>query len=247
MPENRESLRANAELQARRLQEVAQIQDQVLDAVIKVVDLPSKPNIDPLESLDDDLKTVRQNLSLFRPNDFDDMVRERNIYEKCGYCLCSKSVETVNADPAHRILWAKKGGRDLEVTSSNTEKWCSRRCERLALFIKKQLSDEAAWERRAAKKLIDVPQLSKASNKSVYDIVKGNDSHVVAQRLEELSLERGDKSPLKGENMQIFENPGGGTKIEPPQITSSNGIEGYHPRDRAGSEESHDDQDILDI
>ena len=258
MSERREaSLRATAELQAQRLQAQARLQDEVLDAILELVDLPSRYGGSPLQPESADLDVFKRGVSLFRCNDFDDLVKERNIYEKCGYCLCSELINKVEQESTHRILWATKGGQDLKVVPNDaSRKWCSKRCENLALFVRKQLSNEPAWERRAVNKLIEVPHQDHYSTQADLlpeeDHEDDTDANRVTERLGELSLERGDVSRKREPNIIIFEN-----ETEKPvdgalNIVDGDEIEGYHPKARigtfqAGSEDSDDGEDILDI
>jgi hypothetical protein len=124
------------------------MRNKVLDLIIDVVDLPSKPDSDPAHPVASDAALFKRGLHLFQPSDFDDTVLERNIYDKCGYGLCPKPNVKVGGSSQNRIIWGKRSGPAFTIASkADLEKWCSKECEERALFVRLQLGEKPAWMR----------------------------------------------------------------------------------------------------
>ncbi len=75
----------------------------------------------------------------FQPSDYDNLIEERRIDSKCGYCLCSNR-------PRSLTMGASAAWKLNAVGASD---YCSDRCARKALYVKTQLSEVPAWERAA--------------------------------------------------------------------------------------------------
>lgn len=71
----------------------------------------------------------------FQPSDYDALIEERHVNGRCGYTLCA------NAPRKQKVKapWLK----------NKVESWCSDDCAKKALYVKAQLSETPAWERRA--------------------------------------------------------------------------------------------------
>ena len=124
------------------------MRNNVLDLIVDVVDLPSKPDSDPAHPLASDAALFKRGLHLFQPSDFDDVVLERNIYDRCGYGLCPRPNLKVGGSSQNRIIWGKRSGPAFTIVpKADLEKWCSKECEERALFVRIQLGKEPAWMR----------------------------------------------------------------------------------------------------
>jgi RNA polymerase II-associated protein 2 len=131
---------------ALRLQDEKRLQAHILDLVLEAYDLPSQPTSSASQASSLDIQHFKSCLSLFQPSDFDDLVRERNIDDRCGYALCSNPNKKL--DPGGRKVWNRKGGSDFRIVDrAEMERWCSDECGRRAAFVKAQLNPEPAWLR----------------------------------------------------------------------------------------------------
>ncbi|KAG9943325.1 hypothetical protein KCU85_g8789, partial [Aureobasidium melanogenum] len=75
----------------------------------------------------------------FQPSDYDALIEERHVNGRCGYTLCANAPRKA----AVKAPWQKSKG---------VENWCSEDCARKALYVKAQLSETPAWERRAGER-----------------------------------------------------------------------------------------------
>jgi RNA polymerase II-associated protein 2 len=140
--------RSTALKHAYNLEHQKAMRNNVLDLIIEIVDLPSKPDSDPAHPLASDAALFKRGLHLFQPSDFDDVVLERNIYDKCGYGLCPRPNVKVGGSAQNRIIWGKRSGPAFTIVpKADLEKWCSKECEERALFVRVQLGKEPAWMR----------------------------------------------------------------------------------------------------
>lgn len=138
--------RATAIRYALAIEEQKKLKSRVLDLVLEAYGLPGQPVSSPAEASSNDVQLFKTCLSLFQPSDFDDLVRERNIDDRCGYALCSNPNQKITH--GGNKVWNGKGGPEFRVVPrSELEKWCSSECEQRAAFGRFQLSDEPAWLR----------------------------------------------------------------------------------------------------
>lgn len=133
---------------ARNIQYQKSMQEKVLDLIINTVDLPSHPNADPSRPSASDASLFKRALTLFQPKDVDDMILERNIYEKCGYALCPRPNLKQDRELRNRKFRGMKEGRRFRLnTKEELDKWCSIECAERAVFVRLQLGPEPAWLR----------------------------------------------------------------------------------------------------
>lgn len=71
----------------------------------------------------------------FQPSDYDALIEERHVNGRCGYTLCANA--------------PRKQGPKAPWLRNKVENWCSDDCAKKALYVKAQLSETPAWERRA--------------------------------------------------------------------------------------------------
>lgn len=74
-------------------------------------------------------------LMQFQPSDYDALIEERHANNRCGYTLCSNLPRKTDINRP----WLRPKG---------SENWCSNACAKRALYIKAQLDEAPAWERR---------------------------------------------------------------------------------------------------
>jgi hypothetical protein len=166
---------------AYNLEHQKSMRNNVLDLIIEVVDLPTKPDSDPAHPLASDAALFKRALHLFQPSDFDDVVLERNIYDKCGYGLCPRPNVKVGGSSQNRIIWGKRSGPAFTIVpKADLEKWCSKECEERALFVRVQLGKEPAWMRE--KPMEDIKLLEESP--------QGNEAANLANSMRALNIER---------------------------------------------------------
>lgn len=97
----------------------------------------------------EDIASIKQLLAPFQPSDYDSLIEERNINERCAYVLCPLQCPPPERVGGYRILGASGATRDFRIVKAREYgRWCSEDCKRRALYIKVQLSEMPAWERR---------------------------------------------------------------------------------------------------
>ena len=139
-------VRATALHHARLIQDQKDLQNKILDTIIEFVDLPSSPTADPGRPSPADVSSVKQGFPPFQQRDYDDLITERNISDKCGYVLCPRPNKKENTTATDRIIWSKKNGSDLKIVPrAELERWCSQACAERAIFLKAQLNESPAW------------------------------------------------------------------------------------------------------
>lgn len=169
--------RSNALHHARNIQFQKSMQDRVLDLLVNTVDLPSDPEADPARPSASDATLFKQALTLFQPKEFDDMILERNIYEKCAYALCAGPNLKQNREKRDRMFRTMKDARKFQLNKrEDLEKWCSVDCAERALFVRLQLGTEPAWLRSTP--VEDITLLEESREEAV------------AQAMQELTLEQ---------------------------------------------------------
>lgn len=261
MDEDKRIFRAAAVEQARQIQKQKQIQDQVYDTIIEFIDLPHDASPGTGTPSVSDLQHFRNGVSLFSPEEFDQMAIERNIYGKCGYALCTKKVVSSSKQGSHAVLWAKVGVDLNVVPRSELPKWCSLECEKYANLIKKQLLREPAWERRGSLKKIQIPFLTKGTVERCFPESEDRmsddtrNSQELTNRMKELSVERGElEYNEKKTDIRLIERPTTRAATVPSQAVGadSSTIEGYLPQASSFNitrkhDDNDDDEDMMDM
>ena len=226
--DSRERLRSTALRHASDLEEKKRLQARVTDLVLEAFDLPTSPDADPASPQQSDLKLFRQCLQLFQPKDFDDLVYERNIDDRCGYALCPKP--NVKVESGGSMVWNRRAGKDFKlVAKADVEKWCSDRCGERAAFVCAQLSTEPAWLRESSNlpiRLLDEVEAAVANLESTQDVDDG-----MAEKLQALSLERGELNVKDAKTVVSLVEKMNELSVAPaPQPVSGDLVEGHKPK-----------------
>ncbi|ETN47133.1 uncharacterized protein HMPREF1541_01323 [Cyphellophora europaea CBS 101466] len=225
--------RETAVRHARILEDQKRVKAQVTDLILECFDLPSKPDVGPVNPIPADAKIFGKALSLFQPTDFDELVSERNIDDRCGYALCPKPNQ--KARNGGNKVWNGKGGKDFRlIDRAVVERWCSDSCKARGEFVKGQLSTEPAWLRDVTDTKVtllddvkNTADLSMAIRDMSIDATAKDD---ITAKLKELSLERGDGGvEAKTGDFAIVEKESTRAS-EPPQPGGQDTIEGHDPR-----------------
>lgn len=192
---------------ARSIQYQKSMQEKVLDLIVSTVDLPSNPIINPARPSASDVTLFKHALGLFQANDLDDMILERNIYEKCGYALCSRPNLKQNEKLRDSVFQCMKIRSFNLNTKEELEKWCSLECAERAWYVRLQLGIEPAWLRSIPVKEVELLEESGRKAESREFVSTGQDrtssSHTLASnqsekvaiedRMQALSTQCGDK------------------------------------------------------
>lgn len=244
---------------ARNIQYQKSMQDRILDMIVNTVDLPSHSNADPARPSASDATLFKQALTIFQPKDFDDMILERNIYEKCGYALCARPNLKQNREVRDLVYQQTKRSRDFQLhKKEELEKWCSVDCAKRAMFARLQLGTEPAYLRETPVEgilLLEESTIGAAENDLTSTMdglrLEGSNETDLASSIQGLALEQSKKDVLE-ERMQALSLERGkndatdihsfvGTTIHekgislppaPPQIPSygNDVVEGYRPK-----------------
>lgn len=108
----------------------------------KAIELEILDHIEALSLLPDsspasaaDVETFKTGVVLFQPSDYSALLEERNVNGLCGYTLCANSPPPVNKNRP----WLRPEAE---------RRFCSLDCARKAMYVKAQLNETPAWERR---------------------------------------------------------------------------------------------------
>ncbi|ERF69636.1 hypothetical protein EPUS_03628 [Endocarpon pusillum Z07020] len=244
---------------ARNIQYHKSMQERVLDLIVNTVDLPSHSNADPARPLASDAALFKRALTLFQPKDYDDIILERNIYEKCGYALCPKPNLKQDRDLRDRTFRSMKQGCKFRLnTKEELDKWCSLECAERALFVRLQLRAEPAWLRSTPTE--DVRLLEESGQKAATEDLVGTMQGLaleepldvdLATSLQSLALDQAKKNVIqdrihalsierdKNRSTEVASVTATGIKeketFENPSAPSvphhaSDSVEGYQPR-----------------
>jgi RNA polymerase II-associated protein 2 len=146
-----------------------------------------------------DAREFKRLLRPFQPTDYDELIQERNINEKCGYTLCPNARVKDGGGGKYRLLGTNGKAKDFKVVKKEElEKWCSEACAKRALYVRVQLSESPAWEREAAGSTVNIDLLDEPKSADGV-IVEGLENLNLRsgedkkQDAADLALERGDK------------------------------------------------------
>lgn len=115
---------------ARLIQEQKAIILKNLNSIEDLSDYPSSSTASASETA-----TFLSAMVDFQPSDYVALIEERHVNGRCGYTLCANAPRK----PGPKAPWLK----------NQVENWCSDDCAKKALYVKAQLSETPAWERRA--------------------------------------------------------------------------------------------------
>jgi RNA polymerase II-associated protein 2 len=189
---------------AGNIQYQKRMKEKVLDLILNVVDLPSSPDADPARPSPSDAALFKKAHRLFQAQDFNDVILERNIYEKCGYGLCPRPYLKSNESARNRPLRSAKETGRLRMSAKELEKWCSFDCAERGLFIRLQLGTEPVWLRDTP--IEDVKLLEESRQVEMADGLASNmqgleletSAHVgLSDSLQRLAIDQGRKNVIE--------------------------------------------------
>ena len=232
---------------ANLIQQRKDVELEILSAIETLIDCPSPGQSDAALPRSSDLRLVEEALNIFQPSDFDNVTEERNINHRCGYVFCPRPNRRQNTNATFRILQSSSRGRTglNVVPTRDLEKWCSDECGRRALWLRVQIAEEPAWERRDAKTrkfmLLDskpdagVESADASLSAMMHSLEMGADEDTLTEMIDGLALERGDRNlsvrSTRGVEVNVVEHsPRSGKVGSPASIKGPGLIEGYLPK-----------------
>ena len=218
---------------AHRLQAQKDVENQVFEAIEAFLDFPLEKDSSSSEPCASDILRFQELIKLFQVSDYDALLDERRMAQKCGYVFCPNAPKKQDTQARYRILGLRKGQDFRIVETKSLEMWCSQQCARRALYVKVQLLEEPAWLRRgdvvpSVTLLVgdDVAVANKEYSRPMND-------DQLRKAMEDLALERGDKrqNPRPEDLVRtdivekmLTESP------RLPKSSNKDSIEGYEPR-----------------
>ncbi|KAF1922529.1 uncharacterized protein M421DRAFT_426823 [Didymella exigua CBS 183.55] len=239
---------------------------QVLDSIMTLIDFPPSPDADARRPAAADARDFTDAVAAFQPADYDALIEERNIADKCGYALCPRPKMRAPSTARKQFVDTDRG---VEIVERKVlEVWCSADCAKRALYVKVQLNEEPAWLRTGAhgdklELMVDngpelrtaLPARTKqaapppARTAEEADVEDAWAAHASATA--ELALERGEKPgavpKASGSLVQdtVTERESSGAPPQPPTLPAgcTMAIEGHVPRHNRAKDEADDDDD----
>ncbi|KAF1348378.1 hypothetical protein EJ07DRAFT_141515 [Lizonia empirigonia] len=130
---------------ANMLEQRKAVEAQVLDSILTLIEFPSAPDADARRPAPADARAFEETVATFQPADYDALIEERNIADKCGYALCPKPKARARSTAKKQFVDTDRG---VEIVDRKLlEVWCSDDCAKRALYVKVQLNEEPAWLR----------------------------------------------------------------------------------------------------
>jgi len=112
------------------IQDQKRVQLQLLSSIEELSEYPigQEPTTDEITKF---LALVTE----FQPSDYDALIEERHVNGRCAYTLCANPPRKSDI----KRPWLRPKG---------WENWCSEACAKKAFYVKAQLDETPAWERR---------------------------------------------------------------------------------------------------
>jgi len=124
------------------LEDRKRVEAEVLEAVMTLMDYPTSPDADAKRPSASDAHFFQKAVIPFQPADYDALIEERNIADKCGYALCPKPKKKARSTARKQFVDTDHG---VQIVDRKVlEVWCSDDCARRALYVKVQLNEEQA-------------------------------------------------------------------------------------------------------
>ncbi|KAI8215409.1 putative RNA polymerase II subunit B1 CTD phosphatase RPAP2 [Colletotrichum sp. SAR 10_86] len=134
---------------ARIIHQRKELELQILESLALLSEYPTvrgSPRHSSANPAPRDVADFKANVRLFQPSDYDDLIEERNVNGLCGYTLCAQPKPAASKGGQWKLVNVGRSDFDI-VNRRESEKWCSKDCQRRALYVKVQLNETAAWER----------------------------------------------------------------------------------------------------
>lgn len=212
---------------------------QILEAQEELIDYPTSSDATPSRPSTEDLENFRRLLVPFQITDYDALLLERNISDRCGYVFCPRPYKKAGKKLGQYAIL--RGGKI--VPQGEVRRWCSDECAKRAMFVKVQLSETPAWERQGGlghEIEILTDDEDKVFENKLRDLNLSGNEDKLRDAMAELALERGeDKKSAKPqrvlkENVVVREDTGSAVSPQRLAVDQASSIEGYTPWMRNG-------------
>lgn len=257
---------------ANLIEQRKRVEAEVLDSIMALMDYPSAPDADPKRPTAADAQFFRDAIIPFQPSDYDALIEERNIADKCGYALCPRSKKKARSTARKQFVDTEYG---VEIVDRKAlEVWCSDDCAKRALYVKVQLNEEPAWVRQGGygDKLELMVENEEDHHKALPLRLKKEAAPIEAKddeadiadawaarddAMQDLTVERGEKpgQVSRANNVlvrdHITERMPSDAPPQPPTLPSDSvehtmAIEGHVPRHDRKGEDDEDEDDPQD-
>jgi hypothetical protein len=131
---------------AKKIEEQKVLEFQILDDLEKLIDYPKNPDTTADSPQPDDIENVTSLLQLFRLGDYDDLIEERRIDNKCCYILCPKPPSRPKDVSGRKILF-KNNGDIYTMPADKYYVWCSPECSKRSDYLRSQIERADSWSR----------------------------------------------------------------------------------------------------
>jgi RNA polymerase II-associated protein 2 len=217
---------------AHRIQAQKDVEQQVFEATEAFIDFPLVQDASSVAPAPSDVAKFQDMIKPFRPSDYDALLDERRMANRCGYVFCPNPPKKPNTSGKYKILGMKKGQTFKVVEAQKLELWCSPECARRALYIKVQLIEEPAWLRRGGISPEITLLTGDDSAAPVKEMPRNFTDDQLKQAMQDLALERGDdridSRPANLVKETVVEKEHNEAPLPVPG--SSKSIEGYEPK-----------------
>ncbi len=188
-------LREIAIHRANIIQQQKDVENQIFESLEALIDYPLSANGTAADPSASDVDNFQRLAASFRPRDFDELIKERNLADKCGYVFCPRGPRVDNTKGKSRILGKSNIQNFKIVDADKIARWCSDDCALRAVHINFQLSEEPAWLRADSSSPKIFPLTGDITTASTQVSAKkpGTDVEKLRKDLDILALERGDK------------------------------------------------------
>lgn len=196
---------------ANLIQERKLVVAEIFESTETLLDFPRSSRSDALHPAESDIIEVKNLLRIFQPSDYDSLVEERIIDNKCGYVLCPRPRRLELTNAKYRIIQSKSPSLKV-VERHELERWCSDECGKRALHIRVQLDEEPAWARSAGSGGFELLEEDVSTQRLVVEGHSGEKSRNpsvdhekerLIANLKELADERGDRGVRAGPSRLI--------------------------------------------
>lgn len=181
------------------IQHQKDVENQIFEALEDLMDFPLTEDVTADQPSSSDVQAFQMLAAPFRPQDFDELILERNLADKCGYVFCPNEPRPDTAKGKSRIL-GKSSAQTLKIVDANkVTRWCSDECAVRAVHIKVQLNTDPAWLRVDTSPTKIVPLTGDIKGNvdlSGMEHLGSNLDHI-REKMDQLALERGDQLPSK--------------------------------------------------
>lgn len=233
------------------IQQQKDAENQIFEALEDLIDFPLTEGVTAEKPSPSDIKAFQMLVAPFRPQDFDELILERNLADKCGYVFCPNEPKPETAKGKSRIL-GKSSVQSLRIVDSNkVTRWCSDECAIRAVHIKVQLNTEPAWLRIETSPTRILPLIGTVDDNAdlsgTADL--GSNLDQIRSKMDQLALERGEDVP-SAKNAIVSNDIVEKAAVDAPDEPSIDGegmhdmIEGYQPKNAKKHELGDRDWDV---